>query len=331
MDAFLSNAAAERLAEFVERTMLDSAMTGFYAFTLVLVRMSGLMVIGPLFGQSIVPANVRILLVLALSVLVTPSLQDQVRIGFHRLDTNQDGVLEQSEIPDHLQPRFERLLRNSGTPDNPGLRERDFLIPPEIPPTLIDYAWTIAHEFVIGFLLGLGVFTILSGLQLAGQIIDQQTGLALGEVFNPGLDVEGSLSGQLLYLLGVVVFLICPPLNGHLAVLAALLETFQTLPIGDVVVVSSMYELLRNILQQSFVLAIQVAAPILATMSLVALSMGFLGHTVPQINILVVGFAVRAMVSLVVLALSLSGMGYAVADQVPAVIDSLRAALTGVP
>ena len=55
------------MEQFVERLILGLAMKNFYAFTLVLVRMAGLMTIGPVFGQRIVPANVRILLVLAIT------------------------------------------------------------------------------------------------------------------------------------------------------------------------------------------------------------------------------------------------------------------------
>ena len=62
LDAFLNRILADPLVDLSTRHLLELAMGQFYAFTLVLVRMSGLMTIGPLFGQSIVPANVRILL-----------------------------------------------------------------------------------------------------------------------------------------------------------------------------------------------------------------------------------------------------------------------------
>ncbi|HID23633.1 MAG TPA: type III secretion protein, partial [Planctomycetaceae bacterium] len=302
------------------------------AFTLVLVRLSGLMVVGPIFGQAVVPANVRVLLVVALSVLVAPLLHDQTRIGFERLDANRDGRLTLSEVPPQLQSRFQRLARAAGqAPETARLTRHQFYGPPQIPATLLQYARQIACEFALGFVLGLGVLTIFSGLQLAGQIIDQQTGLVLGEIFNPGLELEGSLSGQFLYLFGVAAFLVATPLNGHLMVVSALLETFQTVPVGDAIVLLSTADLVRNVVHQSFVLAIQVAAPVLATMSLIALAMGFLGHTVPQINILVVGFAVRAMLSLLVLAASMAGIGYEVADQALMVVDWIHTALTGLP
>src|SRR5262245_3538980 len=57
-----------RLAD-ASQVLTDLAMEQFYAFTLVLIRISGLMTIGPLFGQSIVPGNVRVLIVITLSLL----------------------------------------------------------------------------------------------------------------------------------------------------------------------------------------------------------------------------------------------------------------------
>jgi len=65
--------------------LLQWAMLQFYAFTLVLVRISGLMIIGPVFGQPIFPTNIRILLIVSLSLLITPTLHDQTTVGFYQL------------------------------------------------------------------------------------------------------------------------------------------------------------------------------------------------------------------------------------------------------
>ncbi len=310
------------------RHVLDSAMMNFYAFTLVLLRMAGLMTIGPLFGQSVVPANVRIMLVLAMSIIITPALHQHSRVGFTRLDQNQDGHLSRSEIPDGLLPRFERRLEQAGKRADGNLNFSEFDAAARLPNSLVDYAWIGITEFALGFMIGLGVFTILSGVQLAGQLIDQQSGVALGEVFNPGLDVAASLSGQLLYLLAVVIFLVMEPINGHLLMVSALVETFQALPVAEASVSVSAMQLLNDIIQQSLLLAVQVAAPLLATMSLVALAMGFLGHTVPQINVLVVGFPIRVLVSLMILSLTISSLGTVIVDTIPRVIDEIRYALT---
>lgn len=328
MNDLLHRAWFDPLAQATARQLLEIAVENFYAFILVLVRMSGLMTIGPVFGQRIVPANIRVLLVLALSILITPTLPHQTRRGFQRLDANTDGLLQRQEVPDHLLQQFDALRLRAGKPPGSALDASEFHYLRDVPSTIIDLAWVGIGEFALGLVLGLGVLIILSGLQLAGEIYDQQTGIALGEVASPGLEINGSITGQFLFLLGTALFLLIEPLGGHLLMVGALLETFQTLPIGEAFVSVPAVELLRDLVHQSLVLGVQVAAPLLATMSLVALTMGFLGHTVPQINVLVVGFPIRALVSLLVLAVSLSGVAAVAVDTVPTVIDALTDALT---
>ena len=138
-----------------------------------------------------------------------------------------------------------------------------------------------------------------------------------------------SVSSRTLFLLGITVFLVMEPVGGHLLMISALVETFQTLPVGEAFVAVSAVDFARDLVHQSFVVAVGIVAPMLAAMSLVALTMGFLGHSVPQVNVLVIGFAVRAMVNLLILSLTLSGAAKAVVDVVPAVIDQMRFLLTG--
>jgi len=308
------------------------AMKHFYAFTLVLVRMAGLMTIGPVFGQRLVPANVRVLLVFSMAVLITPTLDRQTSRGFDRLDTNQDGRLTENEVPEQLEPRFQRLRERAGKRPGEALVEPDVrfsALKLAVPLTLADYAWIAITEFAMGLVLGLGVLITLSGLQLAGELIDQQTGLALGEVSNPGLEINSSITGQFLYLFGVTLLLIAEPFNGHLLLVGSLVETFQTLPVGEAAITSSTIDLLTTLVHQSLVLGVQVAAPLLAVMSLVALTMGFLGHTVPQLNVLVIGFPVRASISLIVLAVTLPLTAGLIVEALPETIDTIRQNLTG--
>ena len=313
--------------QFVGDLLLQTATLQFYAFTLVLVRMSGLMVIGPALGTSAIPVNIRVFLVLVLSLLITPTLNSHSRTMFQRLDSNGDHLVSVDEVPDSLRERFNRRAAEMPRQNVVAMTESEFTAELKIPPTIANYLWVIIGEFSLGFVLGFGVKTVLSGLQLAGQMIDQQAGLALAEVFNPGFDTNTSLSGTFLFMFGVTVFLLLEPVGGHLMMISALIETFQTIPVGEAFVSVTAVELLRDLVHQSLVLAIQVAAPLLAGMSMVALAMGFLGHTVPQINVLIIGFPIRAVTNLLILSLTLSGAARVVVDVIPKVIDHLRSVL----
>jgi len=325
----LDSLLADPLASWSLRAMTAAALRQFHLFTLVVVRMGGLMTVGPLFGQSIVPGNVRAFVVLGLALLITPALDLHQDAGFDRLDADRDGRLALEEVPPDLQNRFAERLAASGRGDDESLTPAEYRSPARLPTTLADYLVSALAEFSLGLVLGVGVMTILSGLQLAGDVADQQSGIALGETASPGLEISGSTTGRFLYLFGVTALLVTGPMGYHVRVVQALAETFRTLPAGEAFLSHSAADLLRDLVHQSLVLGVQVAAPLIAVMSLVALTMGFLGHSVPQIQILVFGFPVRILISLLVIAGSLSGIARQVVDVVPRVIDQLRDVIAG--
>ncbi len=312
------------IADVLSSSIVDGLLVRFYVWNLVFVRLSGLMIVGPLFGTPAVPMRVRALMVLSLSVLIAPSISLQESKALAVIDRNNDQFISPDEVPESWLGRY-RVAVGIWGEDSVGIAQLAAIW--RIPLTITDYARTMIGEVSLGFVLGLGVFTVLSGLQLAGEMIDQQAGTALGEIFNPGLGTTSGLGGQAIYLFGMTVFLVMTPVGGHLMILTALLETFQTLPIGEAWVSVGVISLLIDLVHQSLVLAIQVAAPVLATTSLLALVMGFLGHTTPQINVLVVGFPIRAMASLLVFSLSFSGAARLVIDLIPLTIRALTNAM----
>ena len=333
MDAFIGE-----VSEFWTRQLLDAAVQHFYMFILIAIRLSGLFAVGPIFSQTAIPINIRVLLVLTLGFVMTPVVHQGAGQSVAQYDRNVDGFLSEAEVPPFLQGRFQHLLELKNEPPNESgdvatTRGNAVAVPAfssffVAPATLTELLRDIAAEFSLGFLLGLGVTVFLSGLQLAGQLIDQQLGLEFGSVVNPDLQGGVSISSQSFFLLGGVCLLVMTPLNGHLMMLSALFETFDAMPVGEAFIFSDAHVLFTELIQKSLLLAVQVAAPIMATMGLVTISMGFLGHSVPQINQLVVGFPVRSLAGMLVLSLTLSGTGRYVVDSVPVVIDDIELAIT---
>jgi len=307
--------------------LLRAATSVFVAFTLIVTRMSGMVVIGPIFGHPSLPLQMRVFLVLAASLVITPALavSDHVRT-FNALDRNHDQILTLEEVPGSIGPQFEKLLAQAGKSGDEGLSADEFHLPLPLPATLVEYAWLALVEFAVGFALGLGVMTIVSGLQMAGSLIDAQIGVSLGSVFNPEFDTDASLSGEVLHQLGLVVFLI---VGGHHLIVSALVDTFQALPVGYAWISPPALDLLSNLVHQSLVLAVQISAPVMGMMAIVGLAMGFLGHTIPQLNVLVIGFPVRTLVGLLILGLALPGIAETLAHTLPGGILQLRDVLMG--
>src|SRR5260370_26940273 len=110
---------------------------------------------------------------------------------------------------------------------------------------------------------------------------------------------------------------------------SALIDRFQRLPVGYAWISPPAIELLSGLVHQSLVLAIQISAPVMGMMAVIGLAMGFLGHTIPQINVLVVGFPVRTLVGLFMLGLAVPGIAQALTRVLPGGIEQLRIVLMG--
>ncbi len=327
MNSLLPDVPFEALSSADLAQLLRGATSAFVAFTLIVTRLSGMVVIGPVFGHPSIPLQIRVFLVLALSIVIAPSLlgSHQERT-FHLLDRNHDQVLMVDEVPGSVVREFGKRLSQAGKNSDEGLAEDEFHLPLPMPGTLFEYAWLAIVEFAVGIALGLGMMTIVSGLQMAGSLIDGQIGISMGTVFNPEFENDASLSGEMLHQLGLVIFLI---VGGHHLAVSALIDTFQTLPVGYAWVSPPAIELLSDLVQQSLVLAVQISAPIMGVMAVVGLAMGFLGHTIPQLNVLVVGFPVRTLVGLGFLGMVVPGIAEALADVLPGAIGQLRQTLMG--
>ena len=193
--------------------------------------------------------------------------------------------------------------------------------------TVLDLAWVGATELAVGASLGLGLTILLGGLQLAGDVADQQAGFSLGQVFNPQTGDMSSPTGSFLMAVATAALMAAGPFGIEERIVSGLLDTFAAMPPGQAAVSAATLNTLSAIVAQSFVLAVKVAAPLIAAASLVSVALGFLGHTVPQINVLVLGLAVRAGVSLLLLAVSLGPAGDLVLELSVEAIDAVAASL----
>jgi len=160
----------------------------------------------------------------------------------------------------------------------------------------------IASETLLGVSMGLIALLPLIGMQMGGQVAGHQMGLGLAQSFNPALDVDSDVTGQLLFFLGVTIFI---AVGGIEALFVGVLGTFEHLPAGGLAPDRAPLELFVGVLSAGMELALRVAAPAIGALLLVMLGMGFIMKTMPQINILSVGFPFKVLVGLAVMLLSM--------------------------
>lgn len=243
-------------------------------FTLVLVRVSGLVVTAPIFGSAEVPARVRALLAFALAVLIAP------------------------------------IQWNTPSPDVGNL---------------LNMLVLVANELLVGAVLGLGILLLLTGAQIAGQIIGQMSGMQLADVFSPGFDSSMPIFSHLLYQLALVVFVL---LGGHRMLMEAMLDSFTAMPAGTAGFTQSLTETLTTVIAQSFSLGVRAAAPAMAALLLATLVLGLVSRTLPQLNVMALGFGLNSFVTLGVLSVSLGAVAWLFSEQVGPVIEMVTEAVS---
>jgi|SRR5580658_9805154 flagellar biosynthetic protein FliR len=175
--------------------------------------------------------------------------------------------------------------------------------PVNLPPTVWGVAVAIGGELIFGFAIGMVFSFVFIAAQWAGQIIGQQIGFNLSEVFDPQYGGSSSVVGDLYYMLTLVVFLF---VDGHRQMIRGIRYSFDSLPLMSVGMNMSVFDLVLRMLEATTVLAVRLAAPLLVTMMVVDLALGFLGKTMPQLNVMTAGMSVKSMIGLVVLIIGVS-------------------------
>ena len=198
------------------------------------------------------------------------------------------------------------------------------LVAPTIPGdiTLTTALVGVVGEMLIGLVIGLGVTLVLLGVQVAGMLIGQQAGIALASVVDPSHGTQSTVVGQVYTIVTLLMFL---GIGGHRMMVAALLDTFTVVPVLGFGFDHSMMAMIGDLLSAAFILAIKLFAPVLIALLLTSIVMGFLGRTMPQLNILTVGFAVRSLAALGVAALALAASQDVLVEALIEALEAIRA------
>lgn len=180
-----------------------------------------------------------------------------------------------------------------------------FVAPAPFGGTLVELCANGLAEFALGLSLAFGAAVIVAGARMAGGLIDQQLGLSLGGMFDSEFGPQGGAAGPILPRLAWTAFLAA---GGHLVFVTALLDSFQAVPPGSAFAAAPPLEWISGLVQQSFELALRVAAPVLAVTGVAGLASGYLAQAVPQVSGLVSGLPIRALAGLVALTLTLTAV-----------------------
>ncbi len=157
-------------------------------------------------------------------------------------------------------------------------------------------------ELLIGMLIGFVAQVMFAGVQLGGALMDQQMGLNLANLLDPQHGQQITIIANFQYVL--VIFLFFATQAHHWFILA-MAESLHAIPLLGFTLSQTVLQPLVALLGKAFVMAIQIAAPVMVTLLLANMGMGIVSRLVPQMNIFILSLPVNLGVGLVVLSVSL--------------------------
>ena len=173
------------------------------------------------------------------------------------------------------------------------------------PDTLWGMFGLIAGELIIGMILGLLVQMFFEGIRMMGQLAGIETGFSIANVLDPQSGAQSSILSNMAYLIALVLFLI---LNGHHIILNAIRESFAIIQPGSVNLSKQVFNGLLQSSGDMFIIAIQISAPVIASVLFVQVAFGLITRLIPQMNIMVVAFPVQIVTGLLFFGISLGVM-----------------------
>ena len=179
------------------------------------------------------------------------------------------------------------------------------------------------REVGIGFAIGFVLQLVFGAVVYAGQAVSMTMGLGFAMAVDPQNGVQVPVLSQMYVILATLLFL---SLNGHLILIATVIDSYQILPPNlSGIPVSSLGEV-AALGSKVFASGISLALPAMAAMLMVNVTFGVITRTAPQLNIFAVGFPMTLMGGFFVLFINMPNLIAALSQfldqalmQVPAV------------
>lgn len=156
------------------------------------------------------------------------------------------------------------------------------------------------QEVLIGLVIGFSAAVAFAAIGYAGGLIDMQSGFSFASVLDPINNMQTAVVGQTFQLLASIVFV---AIGGPLILVATVVRSFQVIPQQSTMAVDVIAKNASSELGYILSAGLVLAAPIVVTLLVTDIAVGFLSRVVPQMNIFSVELPVKILVTLVMLML----------------------------
>ena len=160
------------------------------------------------------------------------------------------------------------------------------------------YLMMLVREIFIGLTLGFITNMFFNIVQLAGEIMDMQSGLGMAKVFDPETNVQMSVMGSVISFMMYLYFFAT---NSHMSYIQLFVISFDTLPVGGEGFNPDLGYNIVSYFSVLLAIVVKLAMPIIAAAFILEFCMGMLLKSVPQIQIMVVNIQLKVAVGFMML------------------------------
>ena len=164
----------------------------------------------------------------------------------------------------------------------------------------------IFNQVLIGTVMGMLLQIVNAALVVGGQAVSGSMGLGMANMVDPTMGNVPVIS-QFFIICSTLIFM---GIGGHVLVISLILESFRSLPIGQMLAPDMLMAVLLQWSSMIFLGALLLALPIMVCLLFVNIGVGVVTRAAPALNIFAVGFPAMILAGMLLLSLSMSSIGY---------------------
>lgn len=161
-----------------------------------------------------------------------------------------------------------------------------------------EYLFMILRESFIGLVIGFITDLFFYTIQVAGEIMDMQSGLGMAKVFDPETKVQMSIMGSFISFMMYLYFFAT---NSHMSYIRLFVLSYDIIPIGSSGFNPDLGYTVASYFSVLLAMVIKLAMPIIGAAFILEFCMGLLMKSVPQIQIMVVNIQLKVAIGFLML------------------------------
>lgn len=167
---------------------------------------------------------------------------------------------------------------------------------------IYQFSFLVIKEFIVGLTIGYVAYLIFTAIYVAGQLIDMQIGFGMVNVLDPMSNIQVPVTANFYFIMSMLVFL---TVNGHHLLIKGLFDSYDFIPIGDVVFGENLINDIIRVFGSVFIIGFKIAAPVTAAILISDVALGIISRTVPQLNVFIVGMPLKIALGIIVMLLTI--------------------------